>query len=76
MQIGLRAKWRGLMMRLTRFVFKGESRRQDLNLVLKMVDLMGLAAGLERLQLAAAHHSQKKAAFPGLQTGPVKGMGI
>ena len=39
-----------------------------------IVPLMGLPAGPERSQLAAERHSDKRAAFPGLETGPVKGM--
>ncbi len=55
---------------------QNEFIRLHLNSVPKMVDLMVLAAGSERPQLAVARHSQKRAAFPGLETGPVKGMGI
>jgi hypothetical protein len=44
--------------------------------VARMVDLMGVTAGPEHPQLAAGHHSQKRAAFPGLETGPVKGMSL
>ena len=42
--------------------------------VLETVDLIGLASGPERPRLTAERHSQKRAAFPGLGTGPVKGM--
>jgi hypothetical protein len=48
--------------------------QQDLNAVPKRVDLLRLAAGPERPQLAAAHHSENTAAFPGRQDGPIKGM--
>ena len=40
----------------------------------KTVALMGLAAGQERQYLAAERRSDKRAAFPGLQNGAVKGM--
>jgi hypothetical protein len=43
---------------------------------LKMVDLLRLAAGPERPQLAASLHSENSAGFPGRQDGPVKGMGF
>jgi hypothetical protein len=42
--------------------------------LIKPLNLMGLAAGPKRPQLAAERHSQKRAAFPGLESGPVKGM--
>jgi hypothetical protein len=53
-----------------------QNRTTAINSVPEMVDLMGVAAGPERPQLAAACHSQKRDAFPALETGPVKGMGI
>jgi hypothetical protein len=39
-----------------------------------MVDLMGLAAGLNLQEGTAAHHSQKSDDLTALQNGPVKGM--
>ena len=38
------------------------------------LSLLRHAAGPERLQLAAAHHSEESVAFPGRQDGAVKGM--
>jgi hypothetical protein len=43
-------------------------------LFLQMVDLMGLAVGQERPQLARADHSENWVGFPGRQDSPVKGM--
>jgi hypothetical protein len=40
----------------------------------KYVGLLQLAAGPERPDLAAAEHSEKTAAFPRLQDGPIEGM--
>jgi hypothetical protein len=45
-----------------------------MNSLPKMVDLMGLALGPERPQLAAARHSENWYDFSGRQDGPVKGM--
>jgi hypothetical protein len=42
--------------------------------VLQIIDLMGLAAAPERPQFATERHSHQIDAFPGLETGPVKGM--
>jgi hypothetical protein len=42
----------------------------------KTLPLLRHAAGPERLQLTTARHSEKSAAFPGRQDGPVKGMGF
>ena len=36
--------------------------------------IAGARSGPERPQSMAAHHSQKRAAFPGLEVGPVNGL--
>jgi hypothetical protein len=52
------------------------SVRQDWNAVPETVDLMGLPAGPERPQLAAARHSENSDDFSGREGGPVIGMGF
>jgi hypothetical protein len=64
---------------LERFGSPASTARLDLDRDGRMpenLDLPGLAPGPERPPLAAERLSQKRAAFPGLETGPVKGMGI
>ena len=49
----------------------------DLPVVIRLswrIPLLLLAAGPERPQLAAGHHSENTSACPGLQGGPVQGM--
>ena len=49
-------------------------RRAGFRALPQIVPLPGPAAGPEGPQLEAERHSDKRAAFPGLKTGPVKGL--
>ena len=55
-------------------VTKLQSGQQDLNARPEMVPLLRLAAGPDRRELAAAHHSENTPGFSALSDCPVKGM--